>query len=150
MTCMPTSYTRYFAFLLPLLLTACGGGGSDAPPPTPPVDSTPPTVSAVTVPAGSSVNRVVSLSATASDAGGISEVRFLVDGAQVGSDTTAPYTFDWDTSALADGQYALTAEAVDTAGNTAQSSATGCASTSLVACQGERCDFATHVSQGRH
>ena len=105
MTCMPTSYTRYFAFLLPLLLTACGGGGSDAPPPTPPVDSTPPTVSAVTVPAGSSVNRIVSLSATASDAGGISEVRFLVDGAQVGSDTTAPYTFDWDTSTVADGQY---------------------------------------------
>ena len=58
----------------------------------------------------------------ASDAGGISEVRFLVDGAQVGSDTTAPYTFDWDTSTVADGQYALRAEAVDAAGNTAQSS----------------------------
>jgi hypothetical protein len=123
MTCLPTSYTRFFAILLPIVLTACGGGGSDAPPP-PPADTTPPTVSAVTVPAGSSVNRIVPLSATANDAGGVSEVRFLVDGTQVGSDATSPYTFDWDTSTVADGQYTLRAEAVDQSGNTAQSSDT--------------------------
>lgn len=121
MTCKPTSYTRFLAFLLPIVLTACGGGGGGGTPP-PPVDNTPPTVSAVTVPPGSSVNRVVTLAATADDASGISEVRFLVDGAQVGSDTTAPYSFDWDTSTVADGQYALRAEALDQAGNTAQSS----------------------------
>lgn len=120
MTRMPTIRTRFFAILLPFVLVACGGSGSDSPPPAP-VDTTPPTVSAVTVPAGSTLNRTVSLSATASDAGGISEVRFLVDGTQVGTATTAPYTFDWDTSTVADGQYVLRAEAVDQAGNTAQS-----------------------------
>ncbi len=119
MTCKPTSFTRFLLIVSPLVLAACGSSGSDAPPP--PVDTTPPTVSTVTVPAGSTLNRVVSLSATASDASGISEVRFLVDGTQVGADTTAPYSFDWDTSTVADGQYTLRAEALDQAGNTAQS-----------------------------
>ena len=123
MTRIPTIYTRFLVFLLPIVLAACGGGGGGGGTPTPtPVDTTPPTVSAVTVPPGSSVNRVITLAATADDASGISEVRFLVDGAEVGSDTTAPYSFDWDTSTVADGQYALRAEALDQAGNTAQSS----------------------------
>ena len=119
MTCKPKSYTRFLSILLPVMLAACGGSSSDAPPPT--VDTTPPTVSAVAVPAGSTLNRIISLTATASDAGGVSEVRFLVDGVQVGSDTTSPYSFDWDTSTVADGQYTLRAEAVDQSGNTAQS-----------------------------
>jgi hypothetical protein len=122
MTGQPGVLVRGFVFLASVLLGACGGsgnggGGNQGPPP----DVTPPTVSAVSVPPGSTLNRVVSLSATASDASGISEVRFLLDGTSLGSDTTSPYTFDWDTSTVADGDYTLRAEADDAAGNTAQS-----------------------------
>ncbi len=121
MTYVPTRYTRFLLALLPIALGACSSGGGGGGNPPPPADTTPPTVSAVAVPAGSSLNRVVTLTATASDAGGVAEVRFLVDGAQVGTDTTSPYSFDWDTSTVADGQYALRAEARDQAGNTARS-----------------------------
>lgn len=56
-------------------LSACGGGsGSSAP--SPPPDTTAPTVSDVQAPAGTSVNRTVTLSATASDNTGVTEVRF--------------------------------------------------------------------------
>lgn len=105
------------------VLTACGGSSNNNNRRNPPPDTTAPTVSTVTVPAGSTLNRVVTLSATANDTGGIAEVRFLVDGAVIGSDTTAPYEFAWDTSTVADGDYMLAAEAQDTAGNTAQSAA---------------------------
>jgi hypothetical protein len=102
-------------------LVACGGSGGGGGNQEPPPDTTPPTISAVTVPVGSTVNRIVMLSATASDASGITEVRFLLDGAAIGSDMTAPYEFDWDTTTVADGIYTLRAEAVDAAGNTSQS-----------------------------
>lgn len=121
MTRVPTIYTRFFLILFPVLLGACSSGGDGGGTP-PPADTTPPSVSAVSVPAGSSLNRIVTLTTTASDAGGISEVRFLVDGVVVGSDTTSPYSFDWDTSTVTDGQHTLRAEAQDQAGNTAQSS----------------------------
>ena len=104
-------------------MSACGGGGgnnnqmNNPPPP----DTTPPTVSAATVPPGSSVNRVITLSATATDAGGVTEVRFLVDGTQVGADTTSPYSVDWDTSTVADGDHTVRVDATDAAGNVAQS-----------------------------
>lgn len=110
--------------LVLVALGACGGGsggGGGGNPEPPPPDVTAPTVSAVTVPAGSTLNRTVTLSATASDVSGVAEVRFLLDGVLLGSDATSPYSFEWDTSTVADGNYTLRAEADDTAGNTAQS-----------------------------
>lgn len=105
-----------------LAVGACGGGsGSNRQPPPPPADTTAPTVSAVSGPAGSTVNRIVTLSVTASDNVGVTEVRFFVDNTQVGTDTTAPYSFDWDTATVADGDHVLRADAVDSAGNTGQS-----------------------------
>jgi hypothetical protein len=85
-------------------------------------DATAPTVSAVAAPAGT-VNRTVTLSVTATDNVGVTDVRFLVDGVVLGSDTTAPYSFDWDTSAETEGDHMLSAEAQDAAGNVAQSAA---------------------------
>ena len=46
------------------------------------------------------------------------EVRFLVDGAVIGTDNTAPYSVDWDTSGATDGDHVLRIEADDAAGNT--------------------------------
>jgi len=122
MTYVSTPITRSAILIVSLALAACGGSSSGNNNRQPPPDTVSPNVSAVTVPAGSTLNRTVTLTATASDAGGVAEVRFLLDGALLGSDTTSPYSFDWDTSSLADGDYVLRAEAEDTAGNIAQSS----------------------------
>jgi len=73
----------------------------------------------VQAPAGAA-NRIVTLSLTATDAVGVTEVRFFVDGVLLGSDTTAPYSIDWDTSGETEGDHTLTAEAEDAAGNIGQ------------------------------
>lgn len=89
---------------------------------SPPPDNTPPAVE-LTAPAnGATVSGLVTLSATASDDdSGVDSVSFLVDGATIGNDTTAPFTLDWDSSTVADGSHNLTAIARDKAGNTATS-----------------------------
>jgi peptidoglycan/xylan/chitin deacetylase (PgdA/CDA1 family) len=79
-------------------------------------DVTPPTV-ALTTPTGSTVGGTVTLTATASDAGGISHVDFLVQGVVVGTATTAPYSVAWDTTKTADSTVGVVARAVDLAGN---------------------------------
>ncbi len=49
------------------------------------------------------------LTAEATDPSGVASVSFLVDGNVVGSDTTAPYSFDWDTMSVADGVHTIAA-----------------------------------------
>lgn len=112
-------------FAAPLIISACGGSGSSSPPPAPlpEPDTTAPTVSAVQAPAAT-VDRVVTLTVTASDNVGVTAVRFLVDGSLLGSDDTAPYSIEWDTSGVTEGDHTLTAEADDAAGNIGTSAAT--------------------------
>ncbi len=106
-----------------LTMSACGGGGGGAAAiPPPPPDTTAPTVAAVQAPA-STVNRVVTLTVTATDNVGVTAVRFLVDGTLLGTDNAAPFSIDWDTSGETEGDHTLTAEADDAAGNTATSPA---------------------------
>jgi hypothetical protein len=50
-------------------------------------------------------------------------VEFLVDAAVIGNATAEPYTIDWDTSAVADGDHAITARVTDSSARTATSSA---------------------------
>ncbi len=112
-----------FPLLAIFVIGGCGGGSSPPPPPPPPApDVTAPTVSSVQVPAGA-VNRTVTLSLTATDNIGVTDVRFFVDGMLLGNDTSAPYSIDWDTSGETDGDHTLTAEAQDAAGNIGQSAA---------------------------
>ena len=81
------------------------------------VDSVPPTVS-VTSPTGGTVSGTVAVSGDASDANGIANVQFRVDGLAIGAaDTTAPYGVSWTTSSVTNGAHVLTAVATDTAGN---------------------------------
>ena len=48
----------------------------------------------------------------------VTGVQFSVDGSPVGPvDTTAPYSYNWDTTRLANGTHTLTAQATDAAGN---------------------------------
>jgi hypothetical protein len=89
-----------------------------------PVNVTPdtllPTV-ALTGPPSGNVAGTVSVQATASDNVGVSSVVFLVNGIVKATDTVAPYSFAWDTSALPNGSYTLATRAFDPAGNNALS-----------------------------
>ena len=67
---------------------------------------------------GSPVSDTVTLTATASDNQGVVEVRFRVDGALIGTDTTSPYSIDWDSTTVSNADVILTAEAEDLTGNT--------------------------------
>jgi hypothetical protein len=84
-----------------------------------PVDNTPP-VAAITAPAGgTTVSGSITISADASDGGGIAGVQFLVDGVNLGAeDTSAPYSTTWDTTAAADGSHTVAAIARDAFGRT--------------------------------
>jgi hypothetical protein len=82
-------------------------------------DTQDPTV-ALTAPANdTTVSRTVSVTATASDNIGVDRVDFTVNGMSLGSDTSAPYGIDWNTTGVADGQHSLRARAYDAAGNSA-------------------------------
>jgi chitodextrinase len=88
-------------------------------------DNTPPTV-AITAPgAGQTVTNVTAITASASDNAGVSGVQLHLDGAPLGAELTAPYTFDWDTRSVANGQHSLTAVARDASGNSTVSDAVG-------------------------
>jgi peptidoglycan/xylan/chitin deacetylase (PgdA/CDA1 family) len=80
-------------------------------------DQTPPSVSIDAPADGSLVRGIVPISASASDNAGVDHVDFLVNGNAVGTDNDAPYSIEWDSTAMPDSVVAVTARAVDTAGN---------------------------------
>jgi poly(hydroxyalkanoate) depolymerase family esterase len=82
------------------------------------LDGVPPTAT-ITAPAnGASVSGTVNITASASDDIGVDRVEFLLDGALLGSDASAPYAFAWNSATASDGTHVLAARAVDLAGNT--------------------------------
>ena len=84
-------------------------------------DSTPPSVS-VPQPTGSSkVSGVVAFTANAWDNVGVTKVDLYIDGSLVSSDSSAPYSYNWDTTGL-QGSHALRAVAWDSAELTAEAS----------------------------
>ena len=93
----------------PIWVNQTAGGG----------DTTAPTVSASE--SGTSGN--ITLSATASDAVGVTNVEFYIDGVLRGTDPSAPYSVTFDSTALSNGSHSLVAKAYDAAGNVGTSSA---------------------------
>lgn len=84
----------------------------------PPGDTTKPTVSITSPSAGAIVSGTAVVTVNANDNVGVTEVRFYVDGNQNGSaDFSPPYSFNWDTTEVANGSHILTARAYDAAGN---------------------------------
>jgi chitodextrinase len=85
-------------------------------------DLTAPTA-VITAPAdGAAVLGSVVVSADAADNVGVAGVKFYAGATQIGTeDTTAPYSVNWDTTAVANGAIALKAVARDAAGNTTTS-----------------------------
>lgn len=76
-----------------------------------------PSVSITSPAANSALSGSVAVAASAGDNRGVSRVEFYLNGALMGSDGSAPYGYNWDTSALGNGQYTLSAKAYDAAGN---------------------------------
>lgn len=86
-------------------------------------DTTSPTV-ALTAPAsGATVSGVTTLTATAADASGVTKVEFYVDGNLVSTDTSAAYSFAWNTTTVSNATHTLLAKAYDPSGNVGSSSA---------------------------
>lgn len=90
-------------------------------------DTTPPSVSITAPTAGASVAGTTAISANATDNVAVQSVQFAIDGSVVATDTTAPFTTQWDTTAVGNGTHTLTAKATDTTG--LQTTSTGVAVT---------------------
>ncbi|RKH63777.1 S8 family serine peptidase [Corallococcus llansteffanensis] len=84
------------------------GGGSD---------TTPPTTSITAPVGGATLSGSATLSASASDNVGVSRVEFYAGTSLLGTATSAPYSFAWNTTAVANGTYVLTTKAYDAANN---------------------------------
>jgi len=88
----------------------------------PPPDTQAPVV-AVSAPLGSStVSGLVPVDVSATDNKGVARVDLKVNGTVVASDSSAPYSFSWDSKGVANGMASLVAVAVDSAGNVGTSS----------------------------
>lgn len=90
-------------------LPACGG------------DTTNPTTS-ITSPTGGSVSGNVNITADADDDCYVLKVEFYVDGNLLATDTVAPYSVNWNTFLIANGDHDLTTIAYDSSGHTKTSS----------------------------
>ncbi|MDY7228175.1 Ig-like domain-containing protein [Hyalangium rubrum] len=84
-------------------------------------DTTPPAVSITSPTASAAVAGTVTISANATDEFGVQRVEFLIDGQMVGTSTSAPYSFTWNTLTATIGNHTLTARATDIHGNAATS-----------------------------
>ncbi|HSM88047.1 MAG TPA: Ig-like domain-containing protein, partial [Candidatus Limnocylindrales bacterium] len=86
-------------------------------------DTTPPTAT-VTAPAnGATISGTVTVSASASDNTGVTQMQLLIDGTLVASNTSATaLSFSWSTPSVANGSHTIVAKAVDAAGNVGTSS----------------------------
>jgi hypothetical protein len=80
-------------------------------------DTTPPTVAITSPGPGATVSGAITVTASATDAGGVTVVQVLVDGRELARDFASPYQAAWDTRTVGNGEHTLQARAQDTAGN---------------------------------
>jgi len=93
--------------------------------PLPPTDTTAPTVSLAAPLNGATVSGTIAIDASANDEVGVVGVQFKLDGNNLGTeDVIVPYSVNWDTMTVADGEHNISAVARDAAGNISTSSIT--------------------------
>lgn len=85
-------------------------------------DTQAPTVGITSPAASTFVSGMATIDVAASDNVGVGKVEVWVNGSLLASDTSAPFSFSWDTTKLANGTASLQARAFDAAGNAATSS----------------------------
>jgi len=83
-------------------------------------DSIDPTIAFSSPVYGSIVGGTVPVTATAHDNAGVTRVEYYDNGTLIFASNMAPYSFNWDTIAVANGSHILTAKAYDAAGNIGQ------------------------------
>ena len=101
-------------------------------------DTSAPTVGIGAPIAGAKVSGLVAVDVSASDNVGVTRVELFVNGTKFASDTTAPYSFSWDSAAVADGNVSLTAYAYDAAGNFASRAVTVAVSNAVATSEPEK------------
>jgi FlaG/FlaF family flagellin (archaellin) len=87
-------------------------------------DTTPPTVDITNPANGATVSGTVSITATASDNVGVTNVQCRIDTGSWVDDTTSPYSWTWDTTQETNGPHDITCRAWDAAGNYADDTIT--------------------------
>ena len=80
-------------------------------------DTTAPTTSITSPANNATVSATITVSASASDNVGVTKVEFYRGGVLQSTDTSSPYSWSWNTTAVANGAYALTTKAYDAANN---------------------------------
>jgi hypothetical protein len=80
-------------------------------------DVIPPTVSITSPSNGTTVTGTLAIAVDATDDTAVTLVELYMDGVLIGTDATIPYTFNWDSLTVSNGSHALTAKALDAAGN---------------------------------
>ncbi len=86
-------------------------------------DTTPPATSITAPLAGATVSGTTTVSASASDNVGVTKVEFYLDGTLQTTDTTSPYSWNWNTTTATNGTHSLTSKAYDAAANVGSSAA---------------------------
>jgi hypothetical protein len=87
-------------------------------------DTSPPTVT-INSPANiSTVSGIVTISASANDDVGITNVEFYENGNLLTATNVTPYSYNWNTQAFVNGEYTLSAKAYDATGKVGQSDVT--------------------------
>ena len=89
-----------------------------------PNDTQAPTVTLTAPKDGATVSGTTAITATASDNTSVGRVEFYDNTTLVGTDTSSPYSVNWDTTKVANGQHLITARAYDAAGNLGTDSST--------------------------
>ncbi len=85
--------------------------------PTP--DTIAPSVSIASPASGTTVSGTTTVSVSASDNVSVLGVKLYLDGNLLGTDSTSPFSFAWNTISASNGTHTLLAEAYDAAGNSA-------------------------------
>jgi hypothetical protein len=81
-------------------------------------DTQGPTLSLTNPADGSYILNPITISATATDAGGVAKVDFYINDQLQATRTATPYSYYWNTAVQADGNYAIKVVATDTVGHT--------------------------------
>jgi hypothetical protein len=81
------------------------------------VDNAPPVVTLTGATAGATVKGTVTLSASATDAGGVTRTEIYVDGVLAVTNAGGAASLSWDTTKIAEGAHTLQAKGYDAAGN---------------------------------
>jgi len=86
-------------------------------------DTTPPSVAITNPSNGTKVGKGnVTVTASASDAGGLTSVKLSIDGVTVASGNTGTLSYKWNTRNIAVGAHTIAVSAQDNAGNAASKS----------------------------